>query len=154
MGIGPVPAIRKLLSKAKKTLDDIDQVEINEAFAAQTLAVAKDLQLDLNKCVVGLLFGSLPLQCAAHSSLILGRCCSTLTFRLLPFSLPLFSPTLPGSRLNIHGGAIALGHPLGMSGARILTHLTHCLATGLSKTAIGSACIGGGQGIAVLLEKA
>lgn len=55
-------------------------------------------------------------------------------------------------RLNIHGGAIALGHPLGMSGARIITHLAHCLSKGVSKTALGSACIGGGQGIAVLLE--
>merc|ERR1712000_704585 len=99
MGIGPVPATESLLSKAGKTINDIDQVEINEAFGAQCLSVAKALNIDLSK-------------------------------------------------LNIHGGAIAIGHPLGMSGARILTHLAHCLDKGVSKNALGTACIGGGQGIA------
>jgi len=106
MGIGPVPAVRKLLEKAGMTLNDIDQIELNEAFASQTLAVAKELGVDMNK-------------------------------------------------LNMHGGAIAVGHPLGMSGARILTHLSHCLNNGIAKNyAIGTACIGGGQGVAVLLQKA
>ncbi|EDQ86765.1 uncharacterized protein MONBRDRAFT_38241 [Monosiga brevicollis MX1] len=106
MGIGPVPATEKLLAAAGRTIADVDQVEINEAFGAQCLAVAKALNID-------------------HS------------------------------KLNIHGGAIAIGHPLGMSGARILTHLAHCLANDdNTKLALGTACIGGGQGIAVLLEKA
>ncbi|CAH2240891.1 jg9628 [Pararge aegeria aegeria] len=103
MGIGPVPAIQRLLAASKFTLNDIDLVEINEAFAAQTLSCAKELNLDLNK-------------------------------------------------LNVNGGAIAIGHPLAASGARITAHLTHELRRRNLKRAIGSACIGGGQGIAVLLE--
>ena len=128
MGIGPVPAIRKLLAKAAKTLDQVDYVEVNEACAAQVLAVAKELELNQDKSVAG-------------------RTCF-----YVPTCLPL--PLTP-PRLNMHGGAIALGHPLGMSGARILTHLTHCLAAHRGPSyALGAACIGGGQGIAVLLEKA
>lgn len=105
MGHGPVPAIHTLLKKTGLKLDQIDLIEINEAFAAQFLACAKDLNLDMDKA-------------------------------------------------NIHGGAIALGHPLGASGARITGHLAHVLANsnGKYKYAIGSACIGGGQGIALLLE--
>lgn len=103
MGIGPVPAIRNLLKAAGKTLSDIDLVEINEAFGAQTLACQKELKLDMEK-------------------------------------------------LNVNGGAIALGHPLGASGARITAHLVHELRRRKAKYAIGSACIGGGQGIALLLE--
>lgn len=103
MGIGPAPAIEKLLKAAGKNLSDIDLVEINEAFGAQTLACQKELKLDLE-------------------------------------------------RLNVNGGAIALGHPLGASGARITTHLVHELRRRKGKFGIGSACIGGGQGIAVLLE--
>ncbi|XP_044263958.1 3-ketoacyl-CoA thiolase, mitochondrial [Tribolium madens] len=103
MGIGPAPAIRNVLKASGKTLDDIDLIEINEAFAAQTLACAKDLKLDTNK-------------------------------------------------LNVDGGAIALGHPLGASGARITAHLVHELRRRKAKFGIGSACIGGGQGIAVMIE--
>ena len=103
MGIGPVPAIRKVLAKANLQLKDIDLVEINEAFAAQTLACQKEL--DLNPDI-----------------------------------------------LNVNGGAIALGHPLGASGSRITAHLVHEMARRKAKYAIGSACIGGGQGIALLLE--
>ncbi|KAE8745506.1 hypothetical protein FOCC_FOCC007767 [Frankliniella occidentalis] len=103
MGIGPVPAIQNVLKVAGKSLNDIDLVEINEAFAAQTLACAKELKLDMNK-------------------------------------------------LNVNGGAIALGHPLAASGARITSHLTHELRRRKAKFGIGSACIGGGQGIALLLE--
>ncbi len=106
MGIGPAPAIRAALAKAKLSLKDMGSVEVNEAFAAQYLAVEKDLSLDR-------------------------------------------------AMTNAHGGAIALGHPLGASGARITAHLAHMLAQGHSgKYAMGSACIGGGQGIAILLEKA
>nr|XP_033325711.1 3-ketoacyl-CoA thiolase, mitochondrial [Megalopta genalis] len=104
MGIGPAPAIKQLLKITNKTLDDMELVEINEAFAAQTLACAKDLNLDINK-------------------------------------------------LNVDGGAIALGHPLAASGSRITAHLVHELRrrkTG--KLGIGSACIGGGQGIAIMVE--
>lgn len=103
MGIGPAPAIEKLLKTAGKKLSDIDLVEINEAFGAQTLACQKELKLDMEK-------------------------------------------------LNVNGGAIALGHPVGASGARITTHLVHELRRRKGKFGIGSACIGGGQGIAVLLE--
>lgn len=103
MGIGPAPAIKNLLKLTNKTLDDMDLIEINEAFGAQTLACAKDLNLDLNK-------------------------------------------------LNENGGGIALGHPLAASGSRITSHLVHELRRRKGKFGIGSACIGGGQGIALLLE--
>lgn len=104
MGIGPVPAVRKALDQAGLTLADIAFVEVNEAFAPQFLAVAKDLELDLAKT-------------------------------------------------NVHGGAIALGHPLAASGTRITLHLAlHLQRTG-ERYAVGSACIGGGQGIAVVLER-
>lgn len=105
MGIGPAPAIRALLAKTKLSLNVMDVIEINEAFAAQVIAVEKDLGLDRQQ-------------------------------------------------YNINGGSIALGHPLGASGARITTHITHMLAqsNGKKKFGIGSACIGGGQGIAILLE--
>jgi len=105
MGIGPVPAIRAVLEAASLKLEDIDIIEINEAFAGQYLSCEKELGLDRSKS-------------------------------------------------NRNGGAIALGHPLGASGARILTHLTHELQRLPDvKYAIGAACIGGGQGTAVLLEK-
>ena len=107
MGIGPVPAIRGCLQRAGGTLDQVDLVEINEAFAPQVLACAQDLGLD------------------AHSD---------------------------KSKLNVDGGAIAVGHPLGASGARITTHLVHALRGRKLKYGVGSACIGGGQGIAVLME--
>ncbi|KAM3959457.1 yippee interacting protein 2 [Aphomia sociella] len=103
MGIGPVPAIENLLKATKLTLNDIDLIEINEAFVAQTLSCAKALKLDIEK-------------------------------------------------LNVNGGATALGHPLGASGSRITAHLVHELRRRGLKRAIGSACIGGGQGIAVMVE--
>ncbi|KAL7741646.1 hypothetical protein ACLKA6_019412 [Drosophila palustris] len=103
MGIGPVPAIQNVLRVAGKKLEEIDLIEINEAFAAQTLACADALKLD-------------------------------------------------PSKLNVNGGAIALGHPLGASGSRITGHLVHELQRKKLKYGIGSACIGGGQGIALLLE--
>ncbi|KAG6461621.1 hypothetical protein O3G_MSEX012741 [Manduca sexta] len=103
MGIGPVPAIQNLLSVTGIKLNDIDLIEINEAFAAQTLACVKELGLDQAK-------------------------------------------------LNVNGGAIAMGHPVGASGARITAHLAHELRRRGLKRGIGSACIGGGQGIALLLE--
>jgi len=107
MGIGPVPAVQKLLAKTGITLADVDLVEINEAFAPQVLACARDLGLD-----------------AAGDD----------------------------SKLNVDGGAIALGHPLAASGARITTHLLHALSRRKKRYGVGSACIGGGQGIAVLVE--
>jgi len=103
MGEGPVPAIQNVLKAAGWSQNDLDLVEINEAFAAQTLACAKALNLD-------------------------------------------------PSKLNVNGGAIALGHPLGSSGSRITGHLVHELKRKNLKRAVGSACIGGGQGIALLLE--
>lgn len=103
MGFGPVPAIENLLKISGKSLNDIDLIEINEAFGVQTLACAKALNLD-------------------------------------------------ESKLNVNGGAIALGHPLAASGARITSHLVHELRRKNLKYGIGSACIGGGQGIALLIE--
>jgi acetyl-CoA acyltransferase 2 len=103
MGIGPVPAIKGVLHKAGLKLENIDFVEVNEAFASQYLAVEKILGLDPKKT-------------------------------------------------NLNGGAIALGHPLGASGSRIIAHLVYELKRNSKRYAIGSACIGGGQGIAVLLE--
>lgn len=105
MGIGPVPAIQIALQNAGMTLADVDRVEINEAFAAQFLACAKELDLDMEKT-------------------------------------------------NLHGGAISLGHPLGASGSRITAHLAHEFAYNTdSKVHVGAACIGGGQGIALVLER-
>lgn len=103
MGIGPAPAITKLLAKADMSLADIDLIEVNEAFAPQYLAVERELDLDRDKT-------------------------------------------------NIHGGAIAIGHPLAASGARITLHLLHALHQSGGQFGIGSACIGGGQGAAVLVE--
>ncbi len=103
MGIGPAPAIRKLLERAECKLSDIDLFEVNEAFAPQYLAVEKELGL-------------------------------------------------PRDRTNVDGGAIALGHPLAASGARITLHLLYELKRRGARYGIGSACIGGGQGIAVLVE--
>uniref|UniRef100_T1J3D9 3-ketoacyl-CoA thiolase, mitochondrial n=1 Tax=Strigamia maritima TaxID=126957 RepID=T1J3D9_STRMM len=103
MGIGPVPAIQNLLAKTNIKLADIDLIEVNEAFAAQTLSVMKELGIDADK-------------------------------------------------FNVDGGAIALGHPLAASGSRITAHLVHELKRRGGRYAIGSACIGGGQGIALLIE--
>lgn len=103
MGIGPVPAIKKICENTGIKLSDVDLIEINEAFAAQYLSVERQLGLD-------------------------------------------------PARTNIHGGAIALGHPLGASGSRIMGHLVHHLIRQKGRYGIGSACIGGGQGIAVMLE--
>jgi acetyl-CoA acetyltransferase family protein len=104
MGMGPAPAIRKLLDKQKLTLRDIDLFEINEAFAAQYLAVEKELGLDRDK-------------------------------------------------VNVNGGAIALGHPLGATGARLLLTLTLEMQRRGVRRGIAAACIGGGQGIAALVER-
>ena len=103
MGFGPVPASRLALERAGMTLDQMDLVEVNEAFAAQYLAVERELGLD------------------------------------------------PG-RTNVDGGAIAIGHPLGASGARITAHLLHALRRRGGRYGLGSACIGGGQGAAVIVE--
>ncbi len=104
MGIGPAPAARKALDLAGLKLDQMDLVEVNEAFAAQYLAVEKELKLD-------------------------------------------------PARTNVNGGAIAVGHPLAASGTRIMNHLVYELQRRNGKYALGSACIGGGQGIAVIIEK-
>jgi acetyl-CoA acyltransferase 2 len=104
MGIGPVEAIRGLLKKTGVPLEKIDTIEVNEAFAAQTLSVQKEMKLE-------------------------------------------------SERLNHHGGGIAMGHPLAASGARITGHLVHEIKRHDLNYAIGSACIGGGMGIAVLLQK-
>jgi acetyl-CoA C-acetyltransferase/acetyl-CoA acyltransferase 2 len=104
MGIGPAPAIRKALEKAQLSLNQMDVIEVNEAFAAQFLAVQKELELPLD-------------------------------------------------RTNVNGGAIAVGHPLGASGTRIMNHLMYELKRRQGRYALGSACIGGGQGIAVVIER-
>jgi acetyl-CoA C-acetyltransferase len=105
MGIGPVPAIQKALDKAKLSLDDIDLFELNEAFAAQSLAVLRDLPI-------------------------------------------------PEEKINVNGGAIALGHPIGASGTRILVTLLHELGRRKkAKRGLAALCIGGGMGIAIIVEK-
>jgi acetyl-CoA acyltransferase 2 len=103
MGIGPAPASRKALEAAGLTLEDMDLIEVNEAFAPQVAAVARDLGLDMAKT-------------------------------------------------NVNGGAIALTHPLAASGTRITVHLLHELRRRGGRYALGSACIGGGQGMAVVVE--
>ncbi|MBI4316377.1 MAG: acetyl-CoA C-acetyltransferase [Chloroflexi bacterium] len=103
MGIGPAPAIRLALQRAKLSLADMDVIEINEAFAAQYLAVEKELGLDREK-------------------------------------------------VNVNGGAIAIGHPLGASGARLLLTLTYELRERRARYGVASLCIGGGQGIAAIVE--
>jgi acetyl-CoA acetyltransferase family protein len=103
MGIGPVPATRIALARARMSLDDMDLIEVNEAFAPQTCAVEK----------------------------VLG---------------------IPREKLNVHGGAIALSHPLAASGARITAHLLHALRAQGKRFGLGTACIGGGQGIALIVE--
>ncbi len=103
MGIGPAPAARKALAKAGMKLEQMDLVEVNEAFSAQYVAVEKELGLDRN-------------------------------------------------RTNVDGGAIAIGHPLAASGTRITLHLLHALRRRGKRFGLGSACIGGGQGAAVIVE--
>ena len=103
MGIGPVPASRLALERAGLALDDMDLVEVNEAFAAQYLAVERELGLDRE-------------------------------------------------RTNLDGGAVALGHPLGASGARITLHLLYALRRRGGRYGLGTACVGGGQGMAVIVE--
>jgi len=105
MGIGPVPAIGIALKKAGLKLEDIDLIEINEAFAGQILAVMKELQIDPEK-------------------------------------------------LNVNGGAIALGHPLGATGTRLVLTVLHELRRRQKRYGLASACIGGGQGIAMIVERA
>ena len=106
MGYGPVPAVKKVLARAQMKIKDIDLWELNEAFAAQSLPVLKDLQLndELDK-------------------------------------------------VNLNGGAIALGHPLGCSGARIVTTLLHQMKTGKYQTGVATMCIGLGQGVATVFER-
>ncbi|MHC8411223.1 acetyl-CoA C-acetyltransferase [Pseudomonas sp. Hz4] len=104
MGIGPVPATRLVLAKAGWTLDDLDLIEANEAFAAQSLAVGKELGWDTSK-------------------------------------------------VNVNGGAIALGHPIGASGARILVSLLHELIRRDGKKGLATLCIGGGQGVSLVIER-
>src|SRR5207244_11785823 len=103
MGIGPAPAARKVLQGARLRFEQMDLVEVNEAFAPQYLAVERELGLDR-------------------------------------------------ARTNVHGGAIAIGHPLAASGTRITVHLLHALRRQKKRFGLGSACIGGGQGAAVIVE--
>jgi acetyl-CoA C-acetyltransferase len=105
MGIGPVPATRKLLDETGLSLDDIDLIELNEAFAAQVLACDRELHFD-------------------HA------------------------------KLNVHGGAIALGHPIGCTGARITTTLLHAMHTRGKKRGLATLCISGGMGLSMIVERA
>ena len=105
MGLGPIPATQKVLKRAGLTLDQIDLIELNEAFAAQAIACIRELKLD-------------------------------------------------PAKVNIYGGAIALGHPLGATGARLLTTLVHALHRTKSRYGLCTMCIGVGQGIAMIVERA
>ena len=104
MGIGPVPATQKALQRAGLRLEDIELVELNEAFAAQVLACLREMPIPLE-------------------------------------------------RLNIHGGAIALGHPLGMSGARLVGTLVRSLHRYRARYGLATLCIGVGQGLALIVER-
>jgi acetyl-CoA C-acetyltransferase len=103
MGMGPVEAMRRAVQRAGMTLDDLDAIELNEAFAAQSLAVVRELKLD-------------------------------------------------PAKVNVHGGAVALGHPIGASGARVLTTLVHVLQARGGGRGTASLCIGGGMGTAMVVE--
>ena len=104
MGLGPVEASRRALAKAGMTIDDIDLVEINEAFAAQVIPSYRDLGIDIDK-------------------------------------------------LNVNGGAIAVGHPFGMTGARITTTLINSLQHHDKQFGLETMCVGGGQGMAMVIER-
>jgi acetyl-CoA C-acetyltransferase len=106
MGVGPIEAVRKVLDRAGMTVEDMDVVELNEAFAAQVLPVCRELGID-------------------------------------PF----------GEQLNPHGGAIALGHPYGMTGARIMCTLLNDLETVDGTLGLETMCVGGGQGMAMIVER-
>jgi acetyl-CoA C-acetyltransferase len=106
MGVGPIEAVRSVLEQAGMTIDDVDVVELNEAFAAQVLPVCRELGID-------------------------------------PF----------GEKLNPHGGAIALGHPYGMTGARIMNTLLNDLESDDKTIGLETMCVGGGQGMAMLVER-
>src|SRR3989442_14130801 len=105
MGMGPWPASEKALARAKLRREEIDLWELNEAFAAQSLGVLRELRI-------------------------------------------------PKNRVNVHGGAIALGHPIGASGARVLVTLLHAMAGRDARLGVASLCIGGGQGVAPGAERA
>jgi acetyl-CoA C-acetyltransferase len=104
MGIGPIPAVRKLLDRTGVAVADLDLVELNEAFASQSLAVVRELGFDEEK-------------------------------------------------VNVNGGAIALGHPLGMSGARLVVSLLHELRRRDGRYGLATLCVGVGQGVAALFER-
>jgi len=104
MGLGPIPATRKALDRAGLRVEDLDLIELNEAFASQSIAVMRELSLDPEK-------------------------------------------------VNVNGGAIALGHPLGMSGARLITMLSHELQRTGKRYGLATMCIGVGQGIATIIER-
>ena len=104
MGLGPIKAIKEAVNKAKWNLEDVDLFEINEAFAAQSIAVIRELNIDENK-------------------------------------------------VNVNGGAIALGHPIGASGARILVTLIHEMIKQKKDKGCATLCIGGGMGIAICIER-
>ncbi|MGH9958160.1 MAG: hypothetical protein ACREBC_13680, partial [Pyrinomonadaceae bacterium] len=104
MGIGPVPAVRTLLARQQLTLDNIDLIELNEAFAAQVIACDRDLHFD-------------------------------------------------AERLNVNGGAIAVGHPIGCTGVRITTTLLHEMNKREARRGLATLCVSGGLGIALLVER-
>jgi acetyl-CoA C-acetyltransferase len=106
MGVGPIEAVRKALRQAGMTIDEVDVVELNEAFAAQVIPVCSEIGVD-------------------------------------PFS----------DKLNPHGGAIALGHPYGMTGARIMNTLLNDLKTLDRTIGVETMCVGGGQGMAMVVER-
>ena len=104
MGLGPIPATQKVLARAGLRIDDIDLIELNEAFASQSLACVRELEI-------------------------------------------------PPERVNVNGGAIALGHPLGCSGARILVTLLHAMQARDAKRGLATMCVGVGQGVATIIER-
>jgi len=104
MGLGPIPAVRKLLAKTGLKLEDFDNIEMNEAFAAQAIGCIRELNVDMNKT-------------------------------------------------NIHGSGISLGHPIGCTGARLVVTLMHEMKRSNLKRGLATLCVGGGQGMAIALER-
>ncbi len=153
MGLGPVHAITTLMQRAKRDWAGIDTLEINEAFAAQTLACLKALKLSLRNDAE---IGGARFHRAEHVKNVLHAGKATIiSAPVLNVSAEeTFVSTVDGHAINFNreGGAIAIGHPLAASGARLLTHLAWSIARGKSRSAIGALCIGGGMGIAALLN--
>jgi acetyl-CoA acetyltransferase family protein len=140
MGIGPVPATRKVLERAGLTLGDIDMIELNEAFAAQSLACLRELGLSSHEAT----------EPRSHE----GQNCTAADPSRADPSRAATVRERSGPLINPNGGAIALGHPLGMTGARLVTTIVHEMRLNANvKRGLATLCVGVGQGVATLIER-